>query len=198
MIRRKRKLNITTSVIFYDGEGKKHHTATTHHHDLSTPLQDLVATVPQDKRPGGPDETYTILLPVPARPITYVPPNAQPIVPGRLKPKKEEKGLGPAHSSLPVKPAWVPEISGDEPVVSSETVDEQEEHEEQSILDQFSAARQVWQVTLQNEAMPQPCKKRSEGQVLWNGLSLSFGHHLWYSDSLQRGNWNSWLGEMRR
>lgn len=156
-VTRKRKILLTVSVIFFDREGRRHHASITHNNDMAADLQDLVAAVPQESRPGGPDETFTVLMAVPSRPTTYVPPNAQPIVPARIGSRKEEKGLAPAPASLPVKPAWIPEVAADEPV----TFDEAEEVE--PAAKPYSTARQVWQVSLRNGDRPTTLQEALNG-----------------------------------
>lgn len=160
----------------FDTKKQKTHSATLHHNPLTATLAELLSSTLAQSASKAADSTsvmdcsaYTMVLPCPMRPTTYIPRNAVPIVPAaitRLEAEKRrvkaeadaKKPLPAAPSSLPSRPSWLPAVEGVElPYAIEEVVqDDVGRPEEQSgagasAMNAYAAvlsntARRVWKI----------------------------------------------------
>lgn len=116
----KKKLTLTVSVHAIDDNKKRSSSKTSHDHTLETKLLDIIKKAYPNLDPAK----HVVVLPVPVRPVIFsknapladVKKTLPTFVPPMQIPKP--KPLPKAHSSLPMKPAWLSETQPEEPAAT--------------------------------------------------------------------------------
>lgn len=152
---RQRKMYLTVTVDEYDASGAKVTSKTTHQHEMEAKLSDIL-----EANNAFDASIHTILLPVPVRPSTYVPRDAQPIIPARIEGQKpkEDIPLPAPPSSLPAKPTWaaLPDVEQEEP--SPETIKPKVP---------TTTARKVWLVKASSDSLTLEDALRGTAVLEW-------------------------------